>query len=346
MGILSSVTLVSVFFGMAQANESGSAAVQAAAVGQSEGTSPIGAIFGPNHFDKDFGFVVGLKAWANQWDMPVSTVGYSAIVSPTGINRPTNNDTIISFESDQETSLVPALMLRYKNFFVGTSFIPEKDYSFDTQQVGTVSIVGKDNAFSQQFPKLHDVITHLPGMSDNFIVSLYDTPTAKRKEWDVNLGYFVTPNLALTLGYKELDRSYQHSILAMVEQCGCDTTVFLKNFTQQNSYLTAKGPIIGLSGSAPVGKGFNLYGNMAFGWLKVDEDVSAFFNTPETYNSNDGRYYFGEVGLNYSFPLDAALSSVTLGGGYRFQRLEYSSGNAGDQNDSTHGFTLSVSASF
>ncbi|CAK0742568.1 hypothetical protein CCP4SC76_1220004 [Gammaproteobacteria bacterium] len=59
--------------GVSGAGESNNTSVQQAVAGkQSYEASPMGSIFGPNHFDKDFGFTVGLKAWANQWDMPLS----------------------------------------------------------------------------------------------------------------------------------------------------------------------------------------------------------------------------------------------------------------------------------
>ncbi|CAK0742554.1 putative Secreted protein [Gammaproteobacteria bacterium] len=223
-------------------------------------------------------------------------------------------------------------MMRYKNFFLGGSLTPKKDYSFESQRAGVVGL--------KYVPR-----GSTSNVNEEFIDGVV-LPEASRKEWDLNIGYFITPNLALSLGYKELTRDYSYqynfSNISVANQGHVDFD------WRDSSHLTAKGPIIGLSTVAPVGMGINVFANLAFGLPKVDESIASnqtLFSSSHS-ESSDGKYYFGELGLNYTVPLGGVLSAISFSGGYRFQRIEYKSNGGGDLNDSTHGFTLSTNASF
>lgn len=91
-------------------------------------------------------------------------------------------------------------------------------------------------------------------------------------------------------------------------------------------------PILGLSTVFPVKGKLNLYNNFAYGWIGGDAD---------------GNYYLGEVGLNYVIPLTKVVSAIIINLGYRWQRLDLDYNySAGDQNDTTSGFNLGVTAPF
>jgi len=260
-----------------------------------QGSSPAGGIFGANYFDKDIGVTVGAKLWSNQWDLPLE------------MNHTGTNSTIHQFESGSEMSFIPAFLVRYKNFFVGGSYLTNTKYSFSAQSVGANTI----------------------------------KPFGERKEWDLNLGYFVMPNLAVSLGYKTLTRGLTYTNSDPSEPAVVD------------SPLSVKAPILGISVSAPINKGFNLYGNLAYGWLSGDYSYNDATTATRLLSLDlEGNYTFGELGLNYTIPLQGTISAVTISGGYRFQRLDMKAkgaapwGSAGDQHDSTAGFVLGASASF
>ena len=122
-----------------------------------------------------------------------------------------------------------------------------------------------------------------------------NTTEAKRKEYDVNLGYFVFPGMAVTLGWKNL--TY--------------TNEGLNHYKWVTKGLTA-----GVSGSAPIAPMVSLYGNVAYGRPKI--------NDRDRYFAGDtrGKYLLTELGL--AFPLgqmNSALGGLVVTTGYRYQRV-------------------------
>src|SRR5262249_59134635 len=78
---------------------------------------------------------------------------------------------------------------------------------------------------------------------------------------------------------------------------------------------SAKGPTVGMSGSAPLAPQVSLYGNVAYGWPKMQDYGVAFSNAR-------GRYLLTEFGL--AFPLGQfheAMGRTVLTAGYRYQRV-------------------------
>lgn len=275
-----------------------------------QGASPMGKmteVVTANSFDKKWGFSLGVKVWMNQWDLPLELGGSDEPEDKSG-------SYILQFESDSEVTYIPAAMVRYRNFFIGGSYLPETDYDF-TAQIENDGI-------------------------------LWD-PSGDRKEWDLNIGYFITPNLAVSLGYKRLERD-----IVLIAQDLNDNSPLTADYP-----LDAHAPIIGLAASLPVGKNFNFYGNLAYGWLSGDSNYHDHADQGKFNDFDlDGNYYLGELGLNYVIPLQRVVSAVTINAGYRFQRLEMKFdsvvdeaqrwGSSGDQNDSTSGFILGITAMF
>lgn len=268
------------------------------------GVKPMGdmrAVVESDSPTKDWGFAIGLKTWMNEWDLPIS----NRLENAAGTER---SFAVYHLQSSTEVAFMPAFIARYKNFFVGGSFLPNTDYSFDTLNA-------------------HGQALYTQGVLVGVGEMVYDVE-GEREEWDVNLGYLITPNLAVSLGYKIIEREYTfnttfnsyYGVLANTSLPVSTTTTFSSN-----------APIIGLAASLPVGKNFNFYGNLAYGILGGDVD---------------GNYYLGELGVDYTLPLEGYVSAVSFSGGYRFQRLDLDVGGGADSSDTTSGFTLGIRALF
>ena len=213
---------------------------------------------------KDVTLAIGLKLWFNTWQSANGSFG-----SQQGSN-------VQSYISEANVAYIPSISLKIKDFFISTSYLGAPDYTF-------------------------------PTYTDNVIVSgptstaytLKHNTTAKRTESDTNIGWYVTPNLALTLGYKVVTQEItdKQSGVGLMAQ-----TVVSKP--------TYAGPTVGFIGSVPVGEGFGLYGNLALGKLDMEYEGGT-----TTY---DADYVSTEIGIGYkgkSLPL-----SFTMG--YRFQSIE------------------------
>jgi hypothetical protein len=165
---------------------------------------------------------------------------------------------------------IPTVGLRYKDFFVSASGVIGTDYNHGTIK----TLVG------------------FPG----------DKMGMRRKEMDINLGYFVHPWVALSVGYKALYSNFT---------C-CPPDRFFKVSYDYHS------PTLGLSANIPIPEwnefpsGFSVYGNAGGGYMWVHPSHNAVNNTNHAFYSNF------EGGIAYKIPpLPVALSV-----GYRYQRIE------------------------
>lgn len=133
--------------------------------------------------------------------------------------------------------------------------------------------------------------------------------SAKREEADVNLGYWILKGqsggrLGVSIGYKQVNQVYGGS-----------------SFINRN-----KGWTVGLTGSAPLDSGWNIYANGAYGPMKLD--------------SNSGYYVSTEIGLAY--PL---AERTTLSAGYKVQIIDLNvNGQRG--RDSTNGIIAGLNYTF
>jgi len=112
----------------------------------------------------------------------------------------------------------------------------------------------------------------------------------KRKEYDVNFGYFLLPSLAATVGYKHMQ------------------------YADVYEWRT-KGWTVGLSGSAPLAPYVSLYGNLAYGRPKINDNAGVF-------TGQRAKYLLTEFGL--AFPLgqmSPSMNGFLLTAGYRYQRV-------------------------
>ena len=165
-----------------------------------EGAKPMGkmqALLESNDKNKDWKIMFGLKVWNNEWDVPVELRAYDKTY-------------ILEFESDAAVTPIPALLVWYRNFFIGGSYLLDTDYDFTPQELAW---------WSRSIDDEEEVFNYY-----NWDLDV----SGSRKEWDVNIGYFITPNIAMSLGYKSLERKL--------------TTTFT-DVTDSTSFFTNKYPL-------------------------------------------------------------------------------------------------------
>lgn len=199
-----------------------------------------------------------------------------------------NNDEVVTQRSsDTKAIVIPVLSMRYKDFIASFSGAVKTEH---------------------EFPR--------PGTTSKF----------KRKEQDLNLGYYLTPGLAATVGYKRFSQISSSS---------------------GNTIFEVAGPTIGLSATSNLAGGFSVYGALGLGPLKVKDSATDF----------KADYSLSEVGLAYTVGLGRFVRSITFTGGYRTQIVKAKDILVRDldnvlpsarqhASDVTQGFTLGIVASF
>jgi hypothetical protein len=126
-----------------------------------------------------------------------------------------------------------------------------------------------------------------------------NTGSISRSEYDVTLGYAITPSLTAALVYKG----------GKVSQTTTDQATRL---TGLSGDAKLRGVLLGLFGSAPIAEGWRLYGTAAFGPGHAD----ARLQTGQV--PNRFTYSIGEVGMTYVIP-NQRIGAITLNAGYRIQ---------------------------
>ncbi|WP_374438536.1 hypothetical protein [Inhella sp.] len=205
--------------------------------------------------------------------------------------------------------------------------------------VGNATIPGASENFSSQ-----DKAALIPSVSlrhgdwllsaSRFVKTRYSFDgnagpfSSKREETDFHAGYYVLPTLAVSLGHKSVKQE----------------------FTGGTEFKYS-GPILGVLGSAPLTRGFSLYGNVGYGRVKGRFPV-ADASGRSKFNAD---YWLGEAGLAYSFEGVGAAKAMTLTLGYRSQvlatdgfriALSPTTNRPTELRDTTEGLALGLSLSF
>ena len=245
---------------------------------------------------KDVTLAIGMKFWFNTWQ------------SAQGSNGAQQGTNVQTYVSDSNVAIIPSISLKIKDFFISTSYLGAPEYTF---------------------PEYSDTIVITTGPTTTAYTLQHKT-TATRTESDTNIGWYVTPNLALTLGYK--------IVTLEITDKRSGTGLQSRTVIDKPTYA---GPTIGFIGSVPVGEGFGLFGNLALGKMDMEYEGGT-----TTY---DADYVSTEIGIGYkekSLPL-----SFTVG--YRFQSIEqklpsYQIGGSGTpvSPDVTKGFTFGINLIF
>jgi hypothetical protein len=213
-------------------------------------------------------------------------------------------DVIQSISSNSHVAVIPQISAFYDRWLVAASYFVGTDYSLGG-----------------------DINPVTPGQLSALI--------ATRKEADANLGYYIFPSLALTVGYKQIQQDFVH--IANPE------------------YYKWTGPTVGVTASAPLqGTPISMYGTFAYGRLGLHAS-SADFSTPPGHHYFNADYVLGELGVSYAIrtPLRGLSFSMTLG--YRAQivstrKFDVATGFGGfqpvDLHDVTQGPAFSLLARF
>lgn len=192
----------------------------------------------------------------------------------------------LQLTSNGTPAVIPSLTVKYKDYFINGSYFTATNFGFPSY-------------------------TDAPGL-------VTTTLSAKRTEADVNVGWYFIPQVAVTLGYKEVKQDYSTAGVA-----GISTS----------KYTT---PTIGVSGSAKIGEsGAFMYGNGVHG-LSVRASGNGFAGVA----FGGGKYSGSELGFGWQF-----AQGVTATLGYKYQTLSgFYNGVRG--NDITSGFIGGVNYTF
>lgn len=216
--------------------------------------------------DGDVHFSLGYKAWMNQWATS------NAYDSPEVGTRISSN-----LSTGTQFSSIPNVALKVGDFFLSGSYFLSQTYTFPTE--------------------LNPV---LPTTGSGYLVNT--NLTAKRKEADVAIGYYLHPSISIFAGFKQVTQDYSSSYTATgyIPWSGSSTT-------------TIKGPTIGINGGVTLDNGFGVYGSFAYGWLKstyndsTDKDNASYVNSEFGFN-----YHAAGVPLVYSIGYRSQIIKTTM----------------------------------
>ncbi|HBL17413.1 MAG TPA: hypothetical protein DD417_11890 [Elusimicrobia bacterium] len=197
---------------------------------------------------------VGYKLWYNSWE--------------TAIPSYTNGGTHVNaITAGPVGAHIPNMSVKVWKFLVSGSVMTSNNY---------------------RFPAFKD--TFIQGGTGFTTADRYYRAT--RKEYDINTGFYVTPNIVATVGYKSVEQRYQETI---------------SNVADEETRTWYKGPTFGLAGGAGIGYGFSLYGNGALGYMHARYSGSS--------SRDIANYEAMEVGLAWRWKV------VSASLGYKFQYI-------------------------
>ncbi len=321
----------------------------------SEETNFLPDMLSKSHFDKDFSASVGLRLWQNRWNLPIWSSNAQRPQTANDVYK--YPDHIMTLNSDNTSVDIPAIGLRYKNFFLGGSYFKQTAYHFNKQRVirnSPVQIL-QDSSGSIIGASPYDQNGNLLDNSFFYTPLPYDfMMDAKREEWDVSVGYYINKYLMLTTGYKTINRHYKYTN-QLYNDGRYNKDVVNINPWSNESDSKGRGLLIGISSSVPMGNsGLSLYGNVSYGRLKTTEIATGIDNSRNqsiySFNHNN-NYYTGEVGVAYVIPFkDNYFSAISMSLGYRFQRYEFkdvlSPAISQTATDTTDGFVAGINILF
>lgn len=237
---------------------------------------------------KDVYFTLGYKVWYNTWQ-----TAFNSITPDGGAN-------IMTLTSESVAAPIISASLKISNFLIAGSFMDTPDY---------------------KFPDYEDVLATGSTATAPFYVF---RTTGSRKEHDINLGYYISPAIALTIGYKEVKQTYND----------IDPVT---NALFSSSWTKYSGPIVGITGGGSIGGGFAFYGNLSYGILKGE-----FEGDPQKF---DATYSSTELGIAYR-----PISFLSILVGYKYQTIDSKLKDPAFNNqvalDVTKGFVLGANLTF
>jgi hypothetical protein len=255
-------------------------------------------------------FTVGIKAWDTSWHsyLPTTVAGF------TNTGQPILGEVVNSVEGSKKVEALPTFTVRYDRYFVSGGYA----------------------RFSSNFRVSQSPVTS-PSFT-NLIASRQDH--IKRREIDINGGYFVLPGLALTLGYKN-GREERDTL--------SDLSPASSNLFDANLNVW----LVGALASFEVHPGVSAYGQFGYGIgrskVTLGEGLGPFEGE---HVRSHAKYILSEVGIAYTLPFDLAwLRRTSVALGYRSQTLKQDvpsvvSGGSRQLRDVKDGFVVSLNATF
>lgn len=223
-------------------------------------------------------FTVGVKIWHASW-LSYLPATYSG--SGDG-GTPAIGDSVNAVEGKSHTDIMPLLSVRHDKLFASLS---HGRFSSDFRVTSNPVILPTGQ-------------TQITWRNDHFI----------RRETDLNLGYFITPEVAIAIGYKDATETRDIS-LGIAPQA----TPLVRT--------TAKGFLLGAVGSFAVYEKLRFYAQAGYGpaRLKLSFADPSFGTNLKT----NGRYLIGEIGLSYPvFANSNGFGGATVSLGYRTQTIK------------------------
>ena len=223
-------------------------------------------------------FTVGVKIWNASWQsyLPATYTGVGASGTPAA------GSTVDEVEGTSSTDIMPFVSVRHDKLFASLS---HGRFSSDFH-VGSSPVITSTGQ------------TQITWRNDHFV----------RRETDLNLGYFVTPEVAIVLGYKDAIETRDVS-LGIAPQA----TPLVKT--------TGKVFLLGAVGSFAVYEKLRFYAQAAYGPARL----KLTFANPSfgSDNKTNGRYLIGELGLTYPvFANPSGFGGATVSLGYRTQTVK------------------------
>jgi len=243
---------------------------------------------------KDIYFTLGYKTWINTWQTALNSY------------PPEGGANIMSLTSDSVAAPIFSSSLKIGKFLIAGSFMKTPDYTFPDSQDALVA-----GPTPTTVPP--------PGL----VFYKFKT-SASRKENDINLGYYITPAMAITVGIKNVKQTYN--------DLNADRSIFSTSWTKYS------GPIVGITGGGRLGESdFSFYGNLSYGFLKGE-----FEGDPQTFNAT---YSSTELGIAYR-----PISFLSFLVGYKYQTIDSKLTDPAYNNqvalDVTKGFILGANLTF
>lgn len=160
-------------------------------------------------------------------------------------NNPGAN--VITATAASKFALIPTGTILYRNFFVSAGYFTDTTYDFPSYTEAVGGAITRTDA------------------------------SAKRKELDVNFGWYFMPRAAITVGYKQ------------VKQDVTTTTTggTFSGLPRTTSWLYTAAPTVGITLSAPIMPRVSLYGNGAYGPVSVEMNGSKQAGVKGTYGSSE-----------------------------------------------------------
>lgn len=221
-------------------------------------------------------FTIGAKAWHAEWLSYMPSV-YSGI-NPDG--SPALADSVNAVEGTSRTSILPQLGVSYGKFFASVNH-------------GEFKSDFRVNASSVLTPAGQNLIT---SRTDHF----------KRRESDITIGYAVTPEIGLAIGYKDATETRETSL-----GIAPGRVPFVET--------KAKGVILGAVGSFAVHDKLRLYVQAGYGPARLK---LRFADPAMASSKTDGSYVIGEIGLSYPIFSNANGAGLNAALGYRTQTVK------------------------